>query len=129
MPRDRSFTGNIVGGNGQGSLDILTGLAGSGVGRVPHRGRRARTGRPIGEMGGWAGITPNAKETYDWFVGKCATESAWLRTWKLADALATLTSPATPSPSRPAPTTRSAAPAATAARDNGWYTHWAGWVP
>jgi hypothetical protein len=86
VPRDRSFTGNIIGGNGQGSLDILTGLAAGGVGQY-RIAVLAEDWEAIGEMGGWASITPNAKETYDWFVGKCATESAWLHTWKLADAI------------------------------------------
>lgn len=128
VPRDRTFTGNIVGGNGQGALDILTGLAGGGVGQY-RIAVLAEDWEAIGEMGGWATITPNAKETYDWFVGKCQAESAWLHTWKLADALS---NPDFNGDSMtPAPGTYGeiGGGAGYGGGDNGWYTHWAGWVP
>ena len=50
IPRDRTFTGNIIGGNGQGSLDILAGLAGSGVEALaclPSNSGRAATRAPV----------------------------------------------------------------------------------
>ncbi len=112
VPRDRTFTGNIIGGNGQGSLDILTGLAGSGVGEF-RIAVFAEDWEAASEMGGWATIVPNAVETYEWFINKCSTESAWLSTWKLADAL---TNPNFNGDTfDPTPTGRSAAPTATAA--------------
>lgn len=128
VPRDRNFTGNIVGGNGQGSLDILAGLAGSGVGQY-RIAVLAEDWEAIGEMGGWATITPNAKETYDWFVGKCQTESGWLHTWKLADALGN--PDFTGDTMTPAPGTYQeiGGAAGYGGGDNGWYTHWAGFVP
>lgn len=128
VPRDRSFTGNIVGGNGQASLDILTGLAGSGVGEF-RIAVLAEDWEAIGEMGGWAGITPNAKETYDWFVGKCSTESAWLSTWKLADAVANPDFTGSTITVTPGTYTEIGGFAGYGGGDNGWYTHWAGFVP
>lgn len=128
IPRDRTFTGNIVGGNGQGALNILTGLAGSGVGEY-RLAVFAEDWEAVAEMGSWASVTPNAKETYDWFVGKCQTESAWLHTWKLADAL---TNPNFNGDTfAPAPGTYNeiGGTAGYGGGDNGWYTHWAGWVP
>ncbi len=128
VPRDRAFTGNIIGGNGQASLDILTGLAGSGVGEF-RLVTFAEDWEAVAEMGGWAGIVPNAKETYDWFIAKCATESSWLNTWKLADALVnpdfngdTFT---------PAGGTYNEIGGINGygGVDNGWYTDWAGFVP
>jgi len=128
VPRDRTFTGNIIGGNGQGSLDILTGLAGSGVGEF-RIAVLAEDWEAISEMGGWASITPNAKETYDWFVNKCATESAWLHTWKLADAIANPNFTGDTMTVAPGTYNEIGGGAGYGGGDNGWYTHWAGWVP
>ncbi|MBU1676880.1 hypothetical protein KKA85_14015 [bacterium] len=128
VPRDRSFTGNIVGGNGQASLDILTGLANSGVGEY-RIAVLAEDWEAIAEMGGWAVVTPNAKEAYDWIVGKCDTESAWLSTWKLADAL---TNPNFNGDTfSPTPGTYGEIGGfdGYGGGDNGWYTHWAGYIP
>ncbi|MBK9302404.1 MAG: hypothetical protein IPM94_00460 [bacterium] len=128
IPRDRTFTGNIVGGNGQGSLDILAGLAASGVGEY----RIAVAGEDweaIAEMGGWASATPNAKETYDWFVGKCSQESAWLATWKLADALSNPNFNGDSFSPVPGTYNEIGGAGGYGGGDNGWYGHWAGWVP
>ena len=86
IPRDRDFTGHIIGGNGQSALNILTGLAGGGLGQY-RIAVFAEDWEAASEMGGWASIVPNAVETYEWMISKCATESAWLSTWKLSDAL------------------------------------------
>ncbi|HPF70964.1 MAG TPA: FlgD immunoglobulin-like domain containing protein, partial [Candidatus Krumholzibacteria bacterium] len=128
VPRDRSFTGNILGGNGQASLDILTSLAGSGVGEY-RIAVLAEDWEAVSEMGGWASIVPNAKETYDWFVGKCATESAWLSTWKLADALANPNFNGDSFTPAPGTYNEIGGTGGYGGGDNGWYTHWAGWVP
>ncbi len=42
----------------------------------------------VSEMGHWGDIVPFAQDTYDWFIGKCYDENAWLNTWKLSDAVA-----------------------------------------
>lgn len=80
-------------------------------------------------MGGWATITPNAKETYDWFVGKCATESAWLHTWKLADAISNPDFTGDTMTVTPGTYTEIGGGGGYGGGDNGWYNHWAGWVP
>ena len=128
IPRDRTFTGNIVGGNGQGSLDILTGLAGSGVGEY-RIAVLAEDWEAIGELGGWATITPNAKETYDWFVGKCSTESAWLHTWKLSDALSNPDFVGDTMDLTPGTYNEIGGFDGYGGGNNGWYGHWAGWIP
>ncbi len=86
MLRDRNFTGNIVGGNGAGALQILADLANSGVGDY-RIALFAEDWEAVAEMGSWASSTPNAKETYDWIINKCAAESAWIHVWKVADAV------------------------------------------
>ncbi len=128
VPRDRTFTGNIVGGNGQGALDILTGLAGGGLGTY-RIAVLAEDWEAIAEMGGWATTTPNAKETYDWFVGKCATESGWLHTWKLSDALSNGNFNGDSMSINPGTYTEIGGTGGYGGGDNGWYSHWAGWVP
>ncbi len=128
IPRDRAFTGNIVGGNGQGALDILTGLAGGSVGAY-RIAVMAEDWEAIAEMGGWASSTPNAKETYDWFVGKCSTESGWLHTWKLADALGNGNFNGDSMSINPGTYTEIGGTGGYGGGDNGWYTHWAGYVP
>lgn len=128
VPRDRQFTGHIIGGNGQAALDILAGLAGSGVGRY-RIAVMAEDWEAVAEIGGWADSTPNAKETYDWFVNKCSQESAWLSTWKLADAVAN--PDFTGQTFSPVPGTywEIGGPHGYGGADNAWYAHWAGWVP
>ncbi len=128
VPRDRTFTGNIIGGNGQASLDILTSLAGSGVGtfRIV---TFAEDWEAVAEMGGWATTTPNAKETYDWFIGKCSTESSWLHTWKLADAVANPNFNGSIITITPGTYDEIGGTDGYGGGDNGWYTHWAGFVP
>lgn len=128
VPRDRSFTGNIIGGNGQAALDILTGLAGSGVGEF-RIAVFAEDWEAASEMGGWATITPNAVETYDWFVNKCATESAWLSTWKLADALTNASFNGATFDPTPGTYNEIGGFDGYGGGNNGWYPHWAGWVP
>jgi hypothetical protein len=128
IPRDRSFTGNIVGGNGQASLDILAGLAGSGVGEF-RIAVLAEDWEALSEMGGWADIVPNAKETYDWFVGKCSDESSWLSTWKLADALGNANFNGSWIDVNPGTYGEIGGADGYGGGDNGWYTHWASWVP
>ncbi|MBM4129528.1 hypothetical protein FJ250_00655, partial [bacterium] len=110
------------------SLDILTGLAGSGVGQY-RIAVLAEDWEAIGEMGGWASITPNAKETYDWFVGKCQTESGWLHTWKLADALSNPDFTGDTMNVAPGTYTEIGGYGGYGGGDNGWYNHWAGFVP
>ncbi len=128
VPRDRNFTGNIVGGNGQASLDILTALAGSGVGtfRIV---TFAEDWEAVAEMGSWATSTPNAKETYDWFIAKCNTESSWLHTWKLADAVANPNFSGSTVVVNPGTYNEIGGSDGYGGGDNGWYTHWAGFVP
>ncbi|MEN8006516.1 MAG: hypothetical protein ABFS42_05840, partial [Candidatus Krumholzibacteriota bacterium] len=128
IPRDRTFTGNIIGGNGQGSLDILTGLAGSGVGEF-RIAVFAEDWEAVAEMGGWAGIVPNAKETYDWMIAKCATESAWLHTWKLADALANPNFNGSSITVTPGTYNEIGGFDGYGGADNSWYGHWAGFIP
>jgi hypothetical protein len=128
IPRDRNFTGNIIGGNGQGSLDILTGLAGSGVGEF-RLAVFAEDWEAVAEMGGWASIVPNANETYNWMIGKCATESAWLHTWKLADALVNPNFVGDTMNVTPGTYNEIGGFDGYGGGGNGWYTHWAGFIP
>ncbi len=128
IPRDRNFTGNIIGGNGQAALDILTGLAGSGVGEF-RIAVLAEDWEAISEMGGWATITPNAVETYDWFINKCATESAWLSTWKLADAITNTNFNGDTFDPTPGTYNEIGGFDGYGGGNNSWYPHWAGWVP
>ncbi|MFH1842078.1 MAG: hypothetical protein ABIF77_02640, partial [bacterium] len=128
IPRDRTFTGNIVGGNGQASLDILTGLAGSGMGEF-RIAVFAEDWEAVGEIGFWADVTPNAKETYDWFIQKCADESSWLHVWKLADAVSHPNFAGSSVTVTPGTYGEIGGGDGYGGGDNGWYTHWAGFVP
>ncbi|MBT4291568.1 hypothetical protein HOD41_02660 [bacterium] len=128
IPRDRDFTGNLIGGNGQAALDLMTYLAGSGVG--PYRiAVMAEDWEAVSEMGHWGDIVPFAQDTYDWFIGKCYDESAWLSTWKLSDAVANpdfngdLFSP------NPGTYGEIGGGDGYGGSDNAWYTRWAGWIP
>lgn len=128
IPRDRDFTGNIIGGNGQASLDILTGLAGSGLGQY-RIAVFAEDWEAASEMGGWAGIVPFALDTYEWFINKCADESAWLNTWKLADALNNADFTGNAIEVTPGTYWEIGGTDGYGGANNAWYTHWAGWVP
>ncbi len=127
IPRDRAFTGDIIGGNGAAALGVLTGLASSGVGEY-RIAVFAEDWEAVAEMGSWATVTPNAKETYDWFVDKCRQESAWLSTWKLADALANPNFNGSSINVTPGTYTEIGGTGGYGGGDNGWYGHWAGWV-
>lgn len=129
MLRDRNFTGNIVGGNGAGALQILTDLANSGVGDY-RIALFAEDWEAVAEMGSWASATPYAKETYDWFVNKCSAESAWLHVWKVADAVANPNFSGVSSMNVTYGTYQEiGGTAGYGGGNNGWYTHWAGYVP
>ncbi len=128
VPRDRTFTGNIIGGNGQGSLDILSGLAGSGVGEY-RIAVFAEDWEAVAEMGGWADIVPNANDTYNWFINKCSTESSWLHTWKLADALSNPNFTGDTMSITPGTYNEIGGFGGYGDSNNSWYTHWAGFVP
>jgi hypothetical protein len=129
IPRDRDFTGKIVGGDGAGALLLLENLANSGVGEF-RIAVFAEDWEAVAEMGSWASATPNAKETYDWFINKCNTESAWLHTWKVADAVS--------NPNFQGSTSMVLTNGTYfeigggdgyGGGNNGWYTDWAGYVP
>ena len=75
-----------IGGDGAGALAILSGLAGSGLGTY-RLVTYADDWEMAAAMGNWATDFPNAYGTYQWMIDKCATESAWLHTWKLDAAL------------------------------------------
>ncbi len=128
VPRDRAFTGNIIGGNGQAALDILTGLAAGGFGQY-RIAVFAEDWEAATEMGGWASIVPNAVETYEWMINKCSTESAWLHTWKLADALANGDFNGDSISVNPGTYGEIGGGDGYGGGDNGWYNHWAGWIP
>ena len=128
IPRDSNFTGQLHAGNGAGALAVLTGLAGGGVGDF-RIAVYADDWEMAAEIGEWANSMPNHKETYDWFVWKCHDESAWLSTWKLADAVA---NPAFNGVSMtPANGTYHAIGGFNGygGANNAWYSHWAGYVP
>ena len=129
IPRDSHFTGQLHAGNGAGALAVLTGLAGGPVGDF-RIAVYADDWEMAAEIGEWANSMPNHKETYDWFVWKCHDESAWLSTWKLADAVA--------DPRFNGAASMNAANGTYHAiggfdgyggADNAWYGHWAGFVP
>jgi len=129
IPRDRSFTGNIVGGNGSAALQILTDLANSGVGEYRFA-LYAEDWEAAAEMGSWAGDTPNAKETYDWFINKCSAESAWINVWKVADAVSNPDFQGSASMNLTYGTYQEIGGTdGYGGGNNGWYTHWAGYVP
>ena len=103
-------------------------MAGSGVGQY-RIAVFAEDWEAVAEMGGWADIVPNAKETYDWFVEKCQQESAWLATWKLADAVANPDFTGSTIDVTPGTYHEIGGFDGYGGSDNAWYTHWAGWVP
>ncbi len=129
IPRDRNFTGKIVGGDGAGALQVLEDLANSGVGEYRFV-LFAEDWEAVAEMGSWAGATPNAKETYDWFINKCSEESAWLHTWKVADAVSNPNFQGSTSMNVTYGTyLEIGGTAGYGGGNNGWYTDWAGYVP
>ena len=129
IPRDRSFTGNIVGGNGAAALQILTDLNNSGLGDY-RIALYAEDWEAAAEMGSWASATPGTKETYDWFIGKCSEESAWIDVWKVADAVSNpdFNGSATFTPTY-GTYLEIGGTDGYGGGNNGWYTDWAGYVP
>jgi hypothetical protein len=129
MLRDRTFTGDIVGGNGAGALQILTDLANSGVGDY-RIALFAEDWESVAEMGSWASATPYAKETYDWFINKCSAESAWIHVWKVADAVSNPNFAGSSAMNVTYGTYQEIGGTnGYGGGDNGWYTHWAGYIP
>ena len=128
IPRDGDFTGRLHSGDGAGALAVLSGLAGSGLGTY-RLVTYADDWEMAAGMGNWAADFPYAYATYQWMIGKCATESAWLHTWKLDSALGnanfngdTFT---------PANGTYGGIGDVNGygGGNNAWYTDWAGYVP
>jgi hypothetical protein len=128
VPRDGDFTGKLHTGDGAGALAILAGEAAG-----PNGQYRITVYADDWEMaaavGGWENTFPYAIGTYRWMIDKCATESAWIHTWKLDPALAnpdfngdTFT-----------PTYGTYGGIGDVngygGSNNAWYTHWAGFVP
>ncbi|MFO7914069.1 MAG: FlgD immunoglobulin-like domain containing protein [Candidatus Krumholzibacteriales bacterium] len=128
VPRDRNFTGNIVGGNGSAALQILTDLANSGVGEY-RIALYAEDWEAAAEMGSWASSTPNAKETYDWFINKCSAESSWINVWKVADAVSNPNFQGTSMNITFGTYQEIGGADGYGGGNNGWYTEWAGYVP
>ena len=129
FPRDRNFTGNIVGGNGAAALQILTDLHNSGNGDY-RIALYAEDWEAAAEMGSWAVSTPNAKETYDWFINKCSEESAWISVWKVADAVLNADFSGSSSFNVTYGTYNEiGGTAGYGGGNNGWYTHYAGYIP
>jgi hypothetical protein len=129
LPRDRNFTGNIVGGNGAAALQILTDMANSGVGEF-RIATFAEDWEAVAEIGIWATTTPNAKETYDWMINKCAMESAWLSTWKVTDAVSNPNFAGSSSMNVTYGTyIEIGGTGGYGGGNNGWYGNWAGYVP
>jgi len=129
IPRDRDFTGNIVGGNGAAALQILTDLHNSGFGDF-RIALYAEDWEAAAEMGSWASATPNAKETYDWFINKCSEESAWISVWKVADAANNPNFSGSSSFNVTYGTYNEiGGTAGYGGGNNGWYTNYAGYIP
>ncbi|UCF78913.1 MAG: T9SS type A sorting domain-containing protein [Candidatus Eiseniibacteriota bacterium] len=127
--RDSDFTGKMHGGDGTGALAVLQALAAGGIGtyRIVVY---ADDWEMAAAMGGWEDVMPYAKGTYDWMIDKCVSESSWLHTWKLADALS--------NPNFNGSSTMNVTNGTYWAiggtdgyggANNSWYTHWAGWIP
>jgi hypothetical protein len=127
--RDSDFTGKMHAGDGAGALASLQALAAAGTGtyRIVVY---ADDWEMAAAMGGWEVTMPFAKGTYDWMIDKCVSESSWLHTWKLADALS--------NPDFNGSTTMGVTNGTYwsiggtdgyGGANNSWYTHWAGWIP
>ncbi len=129
IPRDNVFTGRLHAGDGAGALEVLTGLADSGVGDF-RIAVYADDWEMVGEIGEWQHSMPQANETYDWFVWKCHDESAWLSTWKLSDAVANPNFAGVSSMNVTHGTYWSiGGTGGYGGSNNAWYPHWAGWIP
>lgn len=128
VPRDGDFTGRLHTGDGAGALQILVDEANSGVGafRITVY---ADDWEQAAEVAGWETTFPFALDTYLWMINKCATESAWLSTWKLDPAVA-----------NPNFTGATFTPTygtyggigdvhGYGGSNNAWYSNWAGYVP
>jgi hypothetical protein len=128
IPRDGDFTGKLHGGDGAGALAILSGLAGSGLGTY-RLVTYADDWEMAAALGNWAADFPYAYGTYLWMIDKCATESAWLHTWKLDPALGN------PDFNGDTFTPVNGTYPTIGGTDgyggsnNAWYGHWAGYVP
>ena len=125
VPRDSYFTGRLHAGDGAGALSVLQGLADSPDGNyriVVY----ADDWEMAAEMGEWATTMPNAKETYDWFVGKCYEESSWLHTWRISDAIGNPDFNGVSITFTPGSHPSIGGTDGYGGGDNGWYTHWAG---
>lgn len=128
VPRDGDFTGKLHTGDGAGALAILAGEAGG-----PNGQYRITVYADDWEMaaavGGWENTFPMALGTYRWMIDKCATESAWIHTWKLDPALAN----ADFNGDTFTPTYGTYGGIGDVngygGSNNAWYTHWAGFVP
>ncbi len=127
--RDSDFTGKMHAGDGAGALAVLQSLASSGSGtyRIVVY---ADDWEMAAAVGGWEVTMPYAKGTYDWMIDKCVSESSWLHTWKLADALN--------NPNFNGSSTMNVTDGTYwsiggtdgyGGSNNAWYTHWAGYVP
>ncbi|MCX5801618.1 MAG: T9SS type A sorting domain-containing protein [Candidatus Eisenbacteria bacterium] len=127
--RDHDFTGKMHSGDGAGALAVLQNLASSGNGtyRIV---TYADDWEMVAAMGEWAQTMPYAKGTYDWMMDKCVSESSWLHTWKLADALS---NPSFNGSSAMSVTNGTywgiGGTDGYGGSNNAWYTHWAGYIP
>ncbi len=128
IPRDGNFTGKLHSGDGTGALAVLTGEANSGSGQY-RLTVYADDWEMAAAVGGWETTFPYAFGTYQWMIDKCSTESAWLHTWKLDDAL-----------NNPDFAGDTFTPTygtyggigdvqGYGGSNNAWYTDWAGYVP
>lgn len=128
IPRDGDFTGKLHSGDGAGALAILTAEANSGAGQY-RLTVYADDWEMAAAVGGWENTFPFALGTYQWMIDKCATESAWLHTWKLDPAL-----------NNPDFNGDTFVPGTGTyggigdvngygGNNNAWYTDWAGYIP
>ena len=127
--RDGNFTGKMHAGDGAGALQILTDLANNPVG--PFRiVTYADDWEMAAEVAGWENTFPFALDAYEWMIDKCRTESAWLSTWKLADALG---NPNFNGSGSMAPTYGTYGGIGDVngygGNNNAWYTDYAGYIP
>jgi hypothetical protein len=127
--RDSNFTGKMHSGDGAGALAILQNLASSGNGtyRIV---TYADDWEMVAAMGEWAQSMPYAKGTYEWMIDKCVSESSWLHTWKLADALSNPNFNGSSSMNITNGTYWGIGGTnGYGGSNNAWYTHWAGYIP
>jgi hypothetical protein len=126
--RDGDFTGKLHAGDGAGALATLQGLAASGIGQY-----RLVTYADDWEMaaavGGWQNTMPFALGTYQWMIDKCATESAWLHTWKLDAALGNADFNGVTFVPGTGTYGSIGGSDGYGGANNSWYSHWAGYIP